>query len=187
MVRVYFRSVVAWVPMKVILFNTLDEPGPLLPFPGGTLLGFAMLINLLAAHAVRFKMTLNRVGIFLIHIGIIVMMLGEFITGLYAVEGSMIIYIGGKSSTVVHPTQSQLAVIRTIDEKNDEVVTVPASMLVRDATIENADLPFKIHVIEYMVNSELNHMPGNTPIKASAKPMSPKHARSQRRGPEPKA
>src|SRR5215204_1526866 len=109
-VRDYFRSFVAWVPLKVILFNSLEEPGIRLPFPGGWLLGFAMLINLLAAHAVRFKMAWNRSGIFLIHIGIIVMMLGEFVTGLYAVEGSMIIYTGQSSNTVIHPGQSEIAV-----------------------------------------------------------------------------
>jgi len=160
-VRVYFRSIVAWVPMKVILFNSLDEPGMQIPFPGGTLLGFAMLINLLAAHAVRFKLSWNRGGIFLIHVGIIVMMLGEFITGLYAVEGNMIINIGSTQNTVIHPTQSEMAVMRTINDKKDEVISVPAHMLVRDADIENAELPFKIHVNDYMANSSISHMPGN--------------------------
>ena len=40
------------------------------PFFGGWALGTAMLINLLAAHLVRFRMTWKRSGIFIIHAGV---------------------------------------------------------------------------------------------------------------------
>ena len=52
------------------------------------------LLNLLAAHAIRFRLTWSRAGIIMIHAGIIIMMLGEVITGVYAVEGQMIIRVG---------------------------------------------------------------------------------------------
>ena len=50
------------------------------PFPGGWLLGSVLLVNLLAAHAIRFKLSWKRSGILLLHAGIILMMIGEFIT-----------------------------------------------------------------------------------------------------------
>lgn len=55
-VESYFRSVLVWIELKY-----LDPTGLLaksrlaIPFPGGFVLGGLMLINLLAAHAIRFR------------------------------------------------------------------------------------------------------------------------------------
>ena len=59
------------------------------PFLGGWSLGVLLLANLLAAHAVRFKLGWRRAGILLIHAGLIVLMMSELVTGLFAVEGNM--------------------------------------------------------------------------------------------------
>jgi hypothetical protein len=114
-----------------------------------------MLVNLLAAHAVRFKLAWNRAGIILIHIGIIIMMLGEFLTYLYANEGLMIIPNGRTVNYVVDQRHVEFAVVRTIDDKKDEVATVPGKMLVPGAKIHDIRLPFDVEVIDYMVNSTL--------------------------------
>lgn len=151
----YFRSWIAFIPIRTVLFN-LPETSPFsVPFPGGWLIGAVMLVNLLAAHAVRFKFTWNRGGIILIHAGLIVMMLSEVITGLYAVEGSMPIKIGRGANGVTHPNSAEFAVIRTINAKEDKVVTVPRHFLEPGKTIDNGLLPFKIEVESYMPNSDL--------------------------------
>ena len=159
-VKNYFRSYFVWVPLKVVFFNSIDNTRDAIPFPGGWLIGTAMLINLLAAHAVRFKLAWSRSGIILIHVGIIIMMIGEFVTGVYAIEGSMVIQTGSSQNTVIHPGQSELAFLRTLDNKKDEVVTVPGRMLKNGATIEHADVPLKIDVLDFFVNSELRQADG---------------------------
>jgi len=62
-VDTYFRSALVWIPFPAFcLFRTdllwrfqgLQDAGSF-PFPGGWLLGGLLLVNLLAAHAVRFK------------------------------------------------------------------------------------------------------------------------------------
>src|SRR5262245_44860678 len=58
-VQKYFRSFFVWVPLKVIMFNSIKDAETAIPFPGGWLIGSAMFVNLLAAHAVRFKLTWN--------------------------------------------------------------------------------------------------------------------------------
>src|ERR1019366_10767223 len=93
-VKQYFRSAYVLVPLKVVLFNAVRSSDVVVPFPGGWLIGGAMLVNLLAAHAIRFKLAWNRVGILLIHAGIIIMMLGELVTGHFAIEGNLVIPIG---------------------------------------------------------------------------------------------
>jgi ABC-type transport system involved in cytochrome c biogenesis permease subunit len=65
-VRDYFRTPIAWIewrvffPKSFLMGTWLEgmsdiEPGRGFPFPGGWLIGTAMTINLLAAHAIRFK------------------------------------------------------------------------------------------------------------------------------------
>lgn len=160
-VRNYFRSFIAIVPLKVVFFNMIEAKGSAIPFPGGWLIGTVMMINLLAAHAIRFKFTWARSGIILIHAGVIVMMVGELVTGIYAEEGQMMIRVGQKSNSVVDIRVSELAIVEAIDAKTDNVVTIPARLLKPGTTIEDAKVPFKVDVIDFMVNSELPEAPGN--------------------------
>ena len=62
-VNQYFRSFVLLVPLKVVMLNLVDNTDIVIPYPGGWLIGSAMLVNLLAAHAIRFRLAWNRVGI----------------------------------------------------------------------------------------------------------------------------
>ena len=170
-VNKYFRAFYVWVPWRVVFFNKLEDGATTIPipFPGGLTLGCLMLVNLLAAHAVRFKLAWNRVGIIIIHVGIIIMMLSELFTYLYAVEGMIAIPLGKSSNQVFHSHQTELAVIRTVDAKKDEVVVVPANLLQTGAKVHDERLPFDVEVIEYMVNSKLINKrdPANRGLAAS--------------------
>jgi hypothetical protein len=157
----YFRSPMVWIPLKVVLFRIWDVEGAI-PYPGGWLLGGLLLANLLAAHIVRFKVSWKRSGILLIHAGIVIMMLGELITGLFALEGHMHIDLKGSSNYVEHAHAPELAVInRSADLKHDHVIVVPTARLRRGGVIADPELPFEVEVLEYMVNSVLYTQPGN--------------------------
>ncbi len=61
----YFRTWVAWVELQIFMpdewamkLGLIGETGEVVkvPFPGGYVLGGAMVINLVAAHAIRFKL-----------------------------------------------------------------------------------------------------------------------------------
>src|SRR4051812_40809935 len=58
-------------------------------FPGGRLLGFLMFANLLAAHALRFRLRWKRAGIIILHGGLLLLFVGEFITREFQVEQQM--------------------------------------------------------------------------------------------------
>src|SRR5262245_54301035 len=129
----YFRSAFVWVPFQIFFPRPTPDGGGLavggaFPFPGGWLLGGLLLVNLLAAHAIRFKVSWKRSGILLIHAGLIVMMLSELITGLMANEGLMRIRQGGASNFVEDVHNAELALVRA-DGNKDDVVVVPASLL----------------------------------------------------------
>jgi hypothetical protein len=160
----YFRTFVAWIPWQVfvrfgqVFFwfpKSWHIPGSF-PFPGGYILGGLMLVNLLAAHLVRFRLSWKRSGILLTHSGLIVLMLGELVTSLFAVEGIMTIPTGEARNYAQHLDKFELAVIDASDPKKDEVVVIPDSLLkkaIQGERIQDERLPFDVEVIRYMKNS----------------------------------
>lgn len=55
-VHEYFRTVIAWIELKVF-FPRSWNVGGVIPFPGGWTLGTLLCANLVAAHLMRFKVT----------------------------------------------------------------------------------------------------------------------------------
>jgi hypothetical protein len=128
------------------------------PFPGGKLLGLAMLINLLAAHLVRFKISWKRSGILLIHGGLILLFVGEFITREYAVEQRMMIDEGSSTNFTEDTRNFELAFISDAGGNEDRVTVIPQRLLIRAAgrgeRITSPDLPVDVEVLRYMKNSD---------------------------------
>src|SRR2546421_11890964 len=58
-------------------------------FPGGYLVGGVLLINLVAAHFSRFKWTRKKAGIWLVHFGIILLLLGQLLTDMLSHESAL--------------------------------------------------------------------------------------------------
>jgi hypothetical protein len=156
-VNEYFRTDVVWIRLRVLFFFLGDiDPNLAIPYPGGWLLGGLLLVNVLAAHAVRFQVSWKRSGILLIHAGIILMMLGELITGLFAIEGRMTIVEGYASNYLDHDRDAELAFVSRKDAKTDDEVIIPGYKLVAGKTITAPELPlpFDVEVVRYMANSE---------------------------------
>lgn len=196
----YFRCGIAWIPLQVfvpfgqVFFGmpqNLRVPGGFY-FPGGWTLGAALLVNLLAAHALRFqflkrakhsyllqlaeetpsapqrfllrfahfflfRIAWKRSGILMIHSGIIVLMLGEFITGKFSSEAVMPIRIGESSNYLQHSDRVELAFVRDDpdDPSRDRVTVVPEWMIRKGGTIDDERLPFKVEIIRFMANATL--------------------------------
>jgi hypothetical protein len=161
----YFRSAIAWVPWQVFVrfgqvFFGVDPKAHVeghFPFPGGWLLGGALLVNLVAAHLVRFRISWKHSGILILHTGVVVMMVSELVTGLFANEGRMTIDQDHSTNYVEDFHLVELSVIeRHSDPKSDKVVVVPGRLLRPDKLIQDGQLPFDVFVERYMVNSALD-------------------------------
>jgi hypothetical protein len=63
-------------------------------FPGGYLIGVLLLINLVAAHSSRFKFSRGKIGLWLIHAGLILLLAGQLFADMFAVESRMHLRIG---------------------------------------------------------------------------------------------
>lgn len=170
-VETYFRSLLVWIDLQLFLPGVQQPTGLALPFPGGLTLGILLLVNLIAAHIARFKWEWRRTGILVMHAGLIVLLLGEFVTARYATEGIMSIDVGGSSNYVEDLRAMELAIIEPMADGSQRELQLSGAMLEAAARsrqpIAHPDLPFVIHVDEWFANSQLLRAP-HAPSPATA-------------------
>lgn len=157
----YFQSL-------FVLWRVGDVPVPV--FPGGYLIGGFLLINLIAAHLYRFKLTWRKAGLFLTHLGLIFLLLGELFTGLWQEDFQMRLQEGETKNYSESFRANELAIIETTDPQFDDVVVVPESVLARRNEIQHPKLPFRVVTREYYPNAVLQlhtNAPAGTPPAAT--------------------
>ncbi|MBN9121675.1 MAG: cytochrome c biogenesis protein CcsA [Planctomycetes bacterium] len=136
------------------------------PFPAGKLLGGLMLVNLLAAHAVRFRLTWKRAGVFLIHGGLLLLFVGEFVTREYAVEQQMVIDEGSSADYAQDIRHVEYVFVDKSAPNVDTVVAIPENVLRRpNGRLTDPNLPVDVEVVgDFMVNAALKEpQPGQKP------------------------
>ena len=166
--ELYFESfLVVW---------TFPEHAPLgqhlhwirIPMPGGYLLGGMLLINLLAAHFTRFKMSWMKCGIFLIHSGLILLLISELMTDILAVESQMPVDEGGTSNYSQGFRENELVFIDRRHPEHDSVHTIPASLLKPGKRIDVPNTPLSIRTVRYHGNAEIGRATSGSPAESIA-------------------
>ncbi len=153
----YFQSLFVW-------FAPQGDEGFRIPvFPGGHLIGGVLLANLIAAHIRRFRLEWRKLGIQLIHIGLIVMLAGGLMTDLLSVESFMRLREGETRNYSEDFEARELAVIDTSHEDFDEVTVISEERLERGRLLAPEALPFCIVVRNYMMNSQLRRLDRGDP------------------------
>ncbi|MFZ5495861.1 MAG: cytochrome c biogenesis protein ResB [Verrucomicrobiota bacterium] len=144
----YFRSFfVLWRPPGT------DIPIPV--FPGGYFIGGLLLINLVAAHIYRFAMTWKKFGIQLAHAGLILLLVGELITGIMQQDSSMRLEEGQTKSYAESFREHELAIIDRSNPEYDEVVAIPEAVLADQKSLQHPKLPFQVNVKAFYPNATL--------------------------------
>jgi hypothetical protein len=144
----YFRSLLIW-------WTPTEGHWRFPVFPGGYLIGGVLLVNLLAAHARRFKFTKKKIGIFVIHAGIVLLILGQFATDLLSKESGMRLYQGETRNYSEAFRENELVIIDTSDPQHDRVYAIPDSRLAKGAAVRDQRLPVVVRVNEHWANADL--------------------------------
>jgi hypothetical protein len=180
----FFRSFfVSAAPMWAAIKKTLEMLHIYLPpstaadvihgskfpvFPGGYLIGGVLLINLVASHYKRFAFTANKAGVWMVHAGLILLLIGQLGTDFLSRESGMHLREGQEKNYSETEREAELAVIDTSDPKSDKVVAIPQARLMSGKSIRHSELPFTLHLKGYFPNSLVdNRAPNSTNPPAS--------------------
>jgi len=144
-----------WFRSLIVLWTIPDTSIPLPMFPGGYLIGAFLLVNLLAAHFYRFKLSWRKSGILLTHLGLILLLVGELLTGLWQEEFQLQLKEGETRNYAESYRSYELAVVDTTDPQFDDVVVVPDAVLARGESVQEPKLPFRIVTKAFFPNSAL--------------------------------
>src|SRR6185437_3380789 len=118
--------------------------------------GGMLLINLFAAHFRYYRSTKKKIGILLIHLGIVLLLAGQFLTDFLSSESVMHIRTGSSANYSESMSDYELAVTDTTDKDSDTVVLIPDQLLVKRGEIRRPELPFTIRLQTYYRNSALS-------------------------------
>lgn len=160
-VNAYMRSYLVW-------WNIPDSQWMIPVFPGGATVGMVLIVNLIAAQAVRLQATWSKAGLWLVHLGLILFVGGEFVSGMFQVESQMAIE-SGQTVNFIEGRDAELAVIDVTDPAQDEVYSVPARALRREGTVSLPGTPVSLKIHGYAQNAQLrNRAPTDPPARATA-------------------
>ena len=139
-------------------------------FPGGYLIGTVLLINLFVAHFRYYQPGKRKIGIVLIHLGIVLLLVGQMLTDFLSRESALHLRIGETKNYSEAERAFEVAVFDTTDKDSDKVVAIPCSLLARRGTVSGPEMPFKVRVKTYYANSTLAQQagPGFAPVKTTA-------------------
>lgn len=145
-VELYMRAWFYWM-----------EVGPVrVPiFPAGATVGLVLLVNLVAAQVRRLELSWRKSGIWIVHAGLILLFVGEFVSGGYQVDGRLAFEEGQTANFVEVPREMELAVVDATDPAVDDVYGVPERTLARQGTVAVPGTPLTLKVKEYHRNSRI--------------------------------
>ncbi len=138
-----------------------------LPLPGAMILLPLLLLNLLLGGLIRMRAGKSTIGVFIVHIGIVVLLVGSYIEHQWASNGHMTLFEGQGSDEFVSYTDWEVAVVEPLPGGKTREVVIPHERFVKldgddTATFENDILPFRLALSGYVRNARPKSVPGTS-------------------------
>lgn len=137
-------------------------------FPGGYLIGGVLLINLIASQIKHFTFTASRIGLWMVHFGLILLLLGQLMTDLLSRETVLHLREGETKTYSESQREAELAVTDVTNPGADKVVAIPQSVLARQKEIRASGLSFTVRVKQFFANSVVQNRAADAPEPAAA-------------------
>ncbi len=150
-VQVYMRG---WV----VMWGPREASWRIPVFPGGALVGSLLMINLTAAMFDRLQWSWKKAGLWLSHIGLILLFAGEFIAGGFQVETMMPVEVGQTMNYAEDTRHTELVFVKE-GATEDEVRALAPKALSRGGTVSDPALPATVRVVQYMKNANVQNAP----------------------------
>ena len=129
--------------------------GGFIPVPGGALTMSVIFIGLLAKLIVKTPLTFKNSGIAITHLGSFLLILGGLLTGLFSVEGNMVIAEGESVNFYKDYHKLELAVIDTSPNENNITHAFGGGFLTESQVIKSKAFPFEITIKQFCRNCNI--------------------------------
>jgi len=123
------------------------------------LLGGLLILNLISAFITRFQWTGKKMGIQFIHLGIIMLLIGQLATQAMQEESRMQINKGESKNYLERFHGVELAFIDVTNPETEQVVALSQALLEGGGMHYSQDLPFKVKILDFGPNCEFNSLP----------------------------
>jgi len=161
-------AVNAYIRSAVVFWAVPGLPFRLPVFPGGLTVGALLLANLVVAQGRRLEASWRKSGLWLVHAGLILLFVGEFISGARQVEMQLAIEEGQTLAFLESPRDLELAITDVTDPARDEVHGIPEALLAHEKLIAVPGTPLSLRIGRYYQNAELSRRPESDQGQASS-------------------
>src|SRR5512138_957342 len=143
-VSLYMRSWFYWMDLGPVRIPI---------FPAGAAVGLVLLVNLVVAQGRRLELSWKKAGLWIVHAGLILLFVGEFVTAGYQTDARLAFEEGQTANYIEVPREMELAVVDTTDPRLDDVFGIPEHALARGGgvavTSRDAPTPLTVVVRQY--------------------------------------
>jgi hypothetical protein len=161
-------AVNAYIRSFVVFWDVPNSQWMIPVFPGGALVGIVLAANLIVAQLTRLELSWSKAGLWIVHFGLILFVVGEFVSSAFQVESQMAIE-NGQTVNFVEGRDAELVVVDVTDPAYDDVYAVRARTLRGEGTVAVPGTPVSLKIHRYVQNARLrNRMPGDPPSGATA-------------------
>lgn len=143
---------------SIIVVHWLFDVFPL-PLPGGYLLLTLVVVNMVCGAVVAAPKRITRPGLLIAHLGVILLILGGFVSYHYAINGNMPLYEGETSNRFQSYVDWEVRIVEYKDEDEANVYRIPQKHFGRegyqsDRLFYAESLPFRLFVPYYHRNCQ---------------------------------
>jgi len=117
--------------------------------------GLVLVLNLTAALVKRFDFNPRKLGLWVVHAGLILLVAGEFATGAFQVDTRMTIEEGQTVHFLESYRQMELGLSDVTDPAHTEEYGIPDPLLRAGASVPVPGTPLSIKIKRFYVNAEL--------------------------------
>jgi hypothetical protein len=137
-------------------------------FPGGYLIGSILTLNLIANYIRRYKFNWDNIGLLTVHLGLVLLLVGQLFTDLLSTESAMNLQLGETKNYSEDFFASELVVADTTDPDTARVVSIPTSLLSATSVVPLPQKPFNLQVHQFWPNAELLEKAGDGAVASGA-------------------
>lgn len=127
-----------------------------LPLPAGYLVGPLLIVNLFCAHFKYYRARWRKIGIALIHGGLVILLIGQLVAQVAQEDYFLWLTEGEQSNYLESFHDDELVIIDKSDPGRDRVISWPVSAFnQRETTLRHPTLPFTLEVVGFVPNAAI--------------------------------